>query len=232
MATKEQVIAQRTIATERYILLTMPVLYLPLYRLDGASFTSADGHGHTCTVTSATWGMQGRNFNSATPDYIEIPATSTQFNFTSGDFSIIMAVKLDSLAAIVELFCRGAFQVDGWRFAINAAGGLFLTTNQTPAANQDTSSSNGDIVATNWHTVGATRAGAAVKLYKNGVDVTSATNTHVNPTTCARTAKIGVYDDKVSNPLDGIIGEVCIYNRALTPIEIQQNYIQTCWRYR
>ncbi|KKL80876.1 hypothetical protein LCGC14_2000330 [marine sediment metagenome] len=34
LATKERIIADRQFATERYILSTMPVLYLPLHRLD------------------------------------------------------------------------------------------------------------------------------------------------------------------------------------------------------
>ena len=32
--------------------------------------------------------------------------------------------------------------------------------------------------------------------------------------------------------LPGIIGEIRIYNRALTPGEIQHNYLATKWRYR
>jgi hypothetical protein len=30
----------------------------------------------------------------------------------------------------------------------------------------------------------------------------------------------------------GVIGEVRVYNRALSPLEIQHNYLATKWRYR
>jgi len=219
MATKEQIIADRTFATERYILSTMPVLYLPLWKLDGGSFISSDGHGHTATVTGATKVFEGRDFLDDTPDFIELPASSTQLNFTTGAFSIIMTAKLDALAGIVELFCRGAFNTDGWRFAVSAAGALFLATNQTPAANQSTDSADGTITTATWYTLGASRDGAAVKMYIDGADATDTAPGHGNPTTSARKSYIGVYDDESSNPLDGIIGEVIVYNRALSTAE-------------
>src|SRR3972149_6505876 len=51
------------------------VLYLPLYELDGASFASRDAYGHLCTVTGATWGLQGRTFNG-TSDWINCGTSS------------------------------------------------------------------------------------------------------------------------------------------------------------
>ena len=41
------------------------VLYLPLWHpsLSGPVFSSIDPYGHTCTVTGATWGIQGRTFD-------------------------------------------------------------------------------------------------------------------------------------------------------------------------
>ena len=88
MATKEQIIAQRSISTERYILSTMPVLYLPLGKTDsgksGDSFISSDGHGHTCTATSTPWTLRGRDFDGASGLLTVSDATSIQNIFDDG----------------------------------------------------------------------------------------------------------------------------------------------------
>ena len=64
---------------------------------------------------------------------------------------------------------------------------------------------NGDMVTGTWYTVGVSRDGAAARIYVNGVDEVRVEGTHINPLTSARSAKIGIHDDKASNPFDGQI---------------------------
>ena len=135
-----------------------------------------------------------------------------------------------SLANHPIIFCRGFYQADGYYFQISSGGAFYFITNQA-GANQATETAAGRILVNTWYILGVTRAGAVVKLYRNGVDVTDISGSHINPKTCTRTPKIGIYDDKSSNAFnDGLIGEVLAYNRTLNPLEMQHNDLATKWR--
>lgn len=159
-------------------------------------------------ITTATWqyGLHGFNleFNQANPDYVTIPAAHTQLNFTAEDFSIIARIFIDSLAVGRTIFTRGLANVDGYRLIVFSTGILDFRTFQTPAT-QISSSAAGAIVIGAWYTVGISRNGASVRVYRNGIDVTATVGVHIDPLTCARSAKIGIRDDLVANPFDGHI---------------------------
>ncbi len=233
MATKEQVIANRTFATERYILSTMPVLYLPLWKTDsgesGDSFISSDGGGHLCTVTGATWGIQGRDFNPATPDWIEIPAAVTQLDFTSGAFSFIFTIDVDDLSDGRTLIGHEITSQTGYLARIDTDGSVVFFTFQT-AANQVSISTAGDFVINTRYTVGITRDGASVRLYRNGVDVTNTVGVHIDPVSSASKVYIGIRGNEVDDSFDGVIGTVLAYNRALSAIEHIEIHNRLEWR--
>jgi len=205
------------------------VLDLPLYHpiLSPSSFKSLDANQYSCTVTGAIWLPQGRTFDG-NDDYIE--ATCPQLDFTTGAFSGVIWVYLDAIGvSYTHLITRGLLVTDGWFFAIEAGGYLNINTNQS-GARQQTYSNAGDVTTGSWLCLGFTRDGAACKVYKNGVDITLVSGTHVDPLTSARTLKIGI-DDNLTSDLDGTIGGVQVYNRALSSAEILRNYQSTKWRY-
>lgn len=211
------------------------VFYAPLWRPDlaGSPFQSPSPYGipsHTCTVTGATWGIQGRTFAGG-DDLIELNdgSTASPLNFTSGDFSIIIRMKTDNLTGANNLFNRGAYNDTGYWFRVGTNGSLDVFTFQT-VAGQSSASSAGSIVVGTWYTVGFSRAGASVKLFINGVEDTASPGSHTNPATCALAGVIGSYQ-KSSDFFYGTIGEVIIYNRALSAGEIMNNYLATKWRY-
>ncbi len=68
---------------ERYILSTLPTLYIPFYKKDGGKFLSSDGHGFVCTATGALWTMHGRNFVNAA-DRIVVPTNAAFANMFDG----------------------------------------------------------------------------------------------------------------------------------------------------
>ncbi len=145
-----------------------------------------------------------QDFNSANPDYIEIPADQTQLDFTSEDFSLIMRFKLDTLLTTQMLFTRGAFNADGWYFFVDSSSRLFFRTNQLDAG--QTTRSNASISSTSvYYTAGFSRSGEEALIYIDGVEDVNIPATHTNPTTSARTAKIGIHDDKTQTPTDGKI---------------------------
>ena len=207
------------------------VLYLPLWALKDSAFKSVDAYKTTATVSGATciWLPNGRNFTTATPDYIEIlAAASTRLDFTSGDFSLVARVKIDVYEQHHNVFVRGLFDADGYEFRISVNGQLYFRTNQA-AANQVSSSAAGDIVAATWYTIGVSRSGTSVKLYRNGVDRTTTSGTHINPLTSPKNLRIGA-NDTGALPLDGIIQDVFAYNRALSAGEHLDIHKRLSWR--
>lgn len=155
-----------------------------------------------------------------------VVATTPQLDFTSTDFSIVLRLKTDSLASLEMIFSRGLYQVDGYYLFANTNGVLEFDTNQTGQA-QATATYAASIVIDTWYTIGMTRISAAVNIYINGVDQTDITSVHQDPLPSARTLKIGIYDDDISNPFTGTICDVKPYSRGLTPAQhlaVHQRY--------
>lgn len=212
------------------------VLYLPLWWTELGGSTIVDRMASTsCTVTNATWGTQGATFGGN--GYIELTndgSTASPLNFTSGSFTIWAWVKTTNLAVENIILCRGLLDSDGYYWVIPAAGRLQFYTYQG-AASQTTYSDVGQILINTSYFVSLTRSGAACKTYKNVgatvTDITSVAGSHINPVTCARTTKIGIYDNKVYSPFIGTMGEIGVQNRVLSILELQNIMLATKWRY-
>ncbi len=172
----------------------------------------ASGHPAWVRLPSGLWAL---DFDSSAPDYIVIPADQTQLDFTSEDFSGIARFYIDDLTPHRYIFNRGQTDDDGWYWRVQSDGGMRFFTCQT-AAQQLSNSAVGSVVIGAWYTLGFSRAGASVRVYINGVDVTSAAGVHIDPLTCARSAKIGISDALAFGPHDGKIPFLQIYNYALS----------------
>lgn len=208
-----------------------PAPALPSYvKLDMAFGVGAGGqlfdksryrsHG---AINGPEWaaGLHGYclDFVPGTLDHVLIPAAYTHLDFTADDFSIIARIKADSLIGNPQLFCRAFASADGYYLRLRDTGRIDFATNQL-AASQTTISAVGEIVVANWYTVGMSRVVGAVTLFKNGVDVTAVPDIHENPLTCARSAKIGIYDTLLVAPFDGKIEFLRIFGGvALQPSE-------------
>jgi len=169
--------------------------------------------------------FNGLQFTAATPSYIEIPASFTQLNFTSEDFSIIMRCRIDILDAHRHLFNRGSYKVEGYTILIVVGDDLRFRTHQLGEV-QETVTGFGAIVIDTWYTFGFSRLGTSATIYSNGIDVTLTHGTHLDPTTCARTVKIGIEDDLTSNPFDGKLEFLYVWGRReLTAFEHQAIHI-------
>lgn len=203
------------------------VLYLPLYGLDGSSFMSKDAYGHLCTVAGATWTPQGRKFDG-TDDYISVPDHSSlditsaitvmawaRFNNIplgneialnkEGAYRAIVSPEVDDDQPCFRVYIGGA-----WR---NVIADTVLTTD------------------TFYHIVG-TYDGSYIRIYVNGVEDATPVSQSGNIATSANDLVIGDYVAGGGWNFAGCIGEVLIYNRALTLQEIQHHYLATKWRYR
>ena len=84
-----------------------------------------------------------------------------------------------------------------------------------------------------WIHITLTRSGTSYKVYYNAQEKSGSTSTPGNPTPGLSRLRFGadIQSSSSNGHLDGKISNVSIYNRALTPDEIRQNYLSTKERY-
>jgi len=204
------------------------VLYLPLYELDGTSFVSKDGYGHLATVTGALWTPQGRVFDG-TDDYISIPAHAA--------FEITEAVSIEvwfnktansiSSSGLVSKSPYGSSYGD-WDLWVNTAD---QKINFTKDAGTTTIKTAAGISNATWYHLVITYDRINMRMYLNTVAETPVAEAGAIPAN-ARGIGLGqFYLGTAARRLNGVMGEVRIYNRALSLTEIQHNYLATKWRY-
>ncbi len=203
------------------------VLYLPLWKKDGASVMSDDARGHICTATGATWGIQGRTLDGS-DDCITIPH-STSID-TMPVFAWEFWLKVSSWANEPVLIRKAGlymqFGVSGIVNAIHVSGvgGVGLTAT-IEALN--TTSFNHLIVT--YDDTGDRKCYVTM----NNVPCTYSTQTAPTGALVDNSASdliIGKYEAALFG-ITGIIGEGRIYNRVLTTGEGTHNNLATKWRY-
>jgi len=204
------------------------VLYLPLYELDGASFMSKDACGHLCTVTGALWRPNGRYFDGLDDDIN--CGNNSSLDLTSA-MSIDIWVNLNnqndrSIAAKFE-YVAGKRQ---WILQLDTKVCRLLIRNATDDGYLSAVGSNSEMDASVWQHWGITWDGSNIRYYKNSVadGTPAASGTGIST---ASVVRLGRYTAQATY-FAGYIGEIRIYNRALTHQEIQHNYLATKWRYR
>ena len=203
------------------------VLYLPLHRLDGAGFKSEDAYGHLCAVTGALWRSSGRYFDG-TDDIITIADHTVLQLTTRATFEF--AFKLTSIDRNQNLISKASGS-SNYGIKIHPTSNLirldwFNVSWQSALSNT--------AMDTNWHIIAVavdfTLASANISFYIDGIldvarDNTTSFIASADDVTLGREAEATAH-------LDGTIGEVRIYRRALTPTEVQHNYLATKWRYQ
>uniref|UniRef100_A0A6M3J392 Putative lectin/glucanase superfamily protein n=1 Tax=viral metagenome TaxID=1070528 RepID=A0A6M3J392_9ZZZZ len=204
------------------------VLYLPLWNqnLSGSVFKSIDSYGHICTITGATYGSTGRTFDG-TDDLISVanhaslnPADAISlevwFNATSISAYDVLAMKADDVS-----------WNPGWGILFFPADNIqfFVEWNTEFATKAFTFATS----INEWHHVVGTYDRTTVNIYVDGVVGTPASREEVIDAPSSP-FEIGRGADNTYN-LYGNIGEVRVYNRALSQSEVTYIYNQTKWRY-
>ena len=211
------------------------VLYLPLFALKGSPLKSVDAYEHTCTVTNALWQPNGRDFNGIDA-YLVTPALAP-LEFGTGDFTISVWVNLDTVGSTAQNIVRLSYNT-GVASDYRSAGffeqsGVIYAHSRT-AAGSEKDAANA-IAATTWYRLTLVRISEVVYGYINGAAMTTTGTAGADfDYSSGGKVYIGAQDNDaggVAYFTEGIIGEVSIYNRALTPQEIQHNYLTTRWRY-
>ncbi len=213
------------------------VLHLPLWQLDGTSFMEKSAYGHLCTATGALWRPDGRLFDGN--DYIALAS-----NVTKGlpALTIIAWAKLSDKSASQSMVGDYNGPNDtSVVFGINDVAGTSTHKVMVDIKGEDSASSgdkNGDTTTLaygSWYCYGMSWNQSTIPLFVNGLlDNTPAAyvDTQLESTVTLNTT-IGAYQPAGGNfNILGTLGELWIFSRAYTPLEIQNIHLESKWRYR
>ncbi len=201
------------------------VLYLPLYKLDGASFMSKDAYGRLCTVTGALWTPQGRSFDGA-DDVINL-SNPAALNALTGQQTHMAWIKPTSLGENNNGFILDKSKIrlfidatnSRYRFEVSASGNKYVLGNDNSC------------VLGVWKCVFGIFNGANVLLDVDGTTVTGLAT--VGPVDAHSTDNFLIGDAAASIfCFNGLIGEVISWNRALSAVERNHVRLATKFRYR
>lgn len=218
------------------------VLYLPLWKMDGASFPSQDKHGLLCTVTGATWTPRGRDFNG-TSDLISL-GNPSQLIFGNGTvdnaFSIWAWAKMDdatNFAIITKGIGAAAYEyafytqsTDLFSVSVYSNGDGNLERGRQYSTALTSKEGQWLFFAGSYDGSGTV---GGFRLYLNAIrvdDTNLTAGVYVALNDKGRNAIIGQKWE--TSTLNGIIGELAVYkNRVLTQIEFQNIMLATKGRY-
>ena len=203
------------------------VLYAPLHKKDGSSFMSDDAYGHLCTVTGALWTPRGRSFDGV-DDCIII---SSNLGITGGDITICVWFKPTAAggaaAGVVSKYDNTA-KVD-YRIRNNAS--VLSVARARPGITWDETNA-ATAVYGQWYHLTLNYRGTTLSFYLDGELFDAITVSGSGKGDYATETIIGRGTASNTNLVTGLVGEVMVYNRALTALEIQRNYLSTKFRYR
>ncbi|HVQ90242.1 MAG TPA: LamG-like jellyroll fold domain-containing protein [Mycobacteriales bacterium] len=189
----------------------------------GSTVTDASGGGNNGTLTGTSWSTTGRS------------GGALSFNGTAGWVTVADTAALHLTTGMtVEAWVRPA-STSGWRSVLTKerTGGLsyalygYANSGKPPAVygntgGSDSGASAGPALPLNaWSHLAGTYDGSTLRLYVNGVQVATQALTG---SLLASTAPLRIGGNSVwGEYFSGLIDEVRVYNRALSPAEIQSD---------
>jgi len=209
------------------IVTTGLVFNLPLYARDGASFISPDACGHVCTVTGAEWRYSGRWFNKfnhkiGLPDDPRLtPTTGLTLE------AWIKPELVINTGRIISRLPDGSYK--GWSMFHYTYVGFQCHIGGSLATLYGAADS---IAANVWHHAACTYDGSAMRIYIEGEQSGNTLERSGSIAYDSLAPAIGMDNGAgINQPYGGIIAEARIYNRGLTRLEVERNYLATRWRY-
>ncbi len=200
------------------------VLYLPLPEMVGTSLVSIDDNEHTITLTGTSWTPTGRSFNGSTDEIL--CGTDASLIFTTGDFSLVIWAYLDTIGSHRVMF--GGNTLDAPHLFSRSNEAVLLSKPSTANAGAADTAMPEDT----WACVGCSfdnsEATSNLIYYRNGV---ADGTVNFDQDFADYLNSIGVGNNAGSWHWSGSLGEVWIYNRILTSVEMLSIYNATSWRY-
>ncbi len=207
-------------------------LYLPLWKKDGPNIVSDDGFGLPCVNHGGTWGILGVDFDG-TDDVISL-GTPTPLRIT-GAITLIAWVNLVDTGSRESILSRDDDTVANgysYQLAVESDDKLVFIISSNGSGATYKKSATAFTYGVWVHIAGVFTPSTSLAVFTNGVRESGASST------------AGLYDSAIKFGIgaqsrttgwasfaSGLIGEVLIYNRALSTAEIQQIHLVTKWRY-
>ena len=194
----------------------------------GNAIYDLSGFGNTGTLANSPTFSQinggSLGFNG-TNSYITF---GNKFSLTSESFSFSFWVFVNTFTTNQAnqgpvVFYKGNFNENGYYLQINSDGSMGFVTNN--GGNQITFSFAGCIKLNIWHHVSVVRNGSSVRIYCDGIDVTSSAAIHQNPSASSRDFNLANYNNFILANIR--ISQFLLHNRALSAQEVLQNYNAT-----
>ncbi len=205
---------------------SFPNNMIAYYPLNGNGYDLSD-HGNNGTIYNATSvpGMHGSAlyFNGYS-SYVSIPDNSS-FTFTNG-LSISAWIRPEAKDMWYRIVSKEAITTttipqNEWQLGMSMAGGLYFGVEQ--GSDQFYINGSGQIALNTWIHVTGTWDGSTMRIYLNGIlqsEIVHATPP-INRST--NNVYIGMSGDS-RYYFKGIIDELMIFNRGLTPAEVDSIY--------
>ena len=200
------------------------ILYLPLWKKDGATIKSDDRYGHTFTRAGPVWTPKGWLYDNV-DDMLTGPtlAVAPVLN-TAGIFSFIMWIKvpLPPTSTWRQLFYRRyGTPTNGWQFYADKDNGTNWCifgrwVDNTPI------SIGMNIYSETWYCMAGTYDGVNMRTYRDAALQATIADAR---TILTDTPLI------VGSKAGGYIGEACLFSTCLSLPEIRGYYDATKWRY-
>jgi hypothetical protein len=194
-------------------------LYIPFNEGVGAVAKDYSQYGNNGVLTDVKWGINGGVFNG-TSSYVNC-GNDPSLNITDA-ITMEAWVKANNLVGGHAIADKQKDMLDytqPWRWGLSGSSvGLQMGGGGTTFNNW----SFGTITLDNWHLIGFTIEGTSVKGYIDGIQAGS-TETFVGTRQSSNLALL-IGRRKEGNNFNGSIDGVMIYNRALSALEILNDF--------
>ena len=198
----------------------------------GSVVEDSSGNGNDGVIYGATWvdGKFGKALSfDGVDDYVDLPIRDINSAFSQSVWIKTNAVSTNSVIRHYILTVQknppnGGYYTYQQRQGFIIAGDSIVGQYWNGAGDSDVLSSSGSISPGVWYFVVLTGDSSGGRLYINGALVDSKSSVP-SSSIVATQSYIGLRGDAQGNDyFNGIIDEVRIYNRALSPEEIRQHY--------
>ena len=202
------------------------------YPGSGTTWTDITGKGHNGTIDGATFSSDNNgifDFDGSNDDITFSNSSSLQPS--NVDWTFEGWVNIDSSASNYNfLYANDASCQDSWFSTTNEIQCWFNDVNSTSSHNVTLYSGSDTAPKGQWHHVIVSRISNVWKLYLNGTEKASVTDTFTVATP-SLVPTVGAYSSGIYR-LDGKMSQVRIYKaKGLTAAEVRQNFNATRTRF-
>ena len=166
------------------------------------------------------------DFESGNTEYLLLAdASAADFEFTgTSAFTIAQWVKFESLTDFHMVSKRVAN--DGWENGLDAPTPNFYLRRRS-SSSEEKDLSVAEATAGVWYHFVSTYDGTNIQIYVNGATSGNATASSRSLVDTAADFRLGVGQNNTEFPLDGLLDDVGIWNRALTSDEVATLYTES-----